>query len=197
MLAIQEVDEQLDVVSGFRVLDGDAADAIPICNGRISEVGRPQIYVLVTENNTVHAGTLTELEPILRSFALRSSDHPAIALQIAESIGTIDEKLGARVRMRHVIAEKSGFGVAQAFYQGSVLRKVLWDRLIAAAPDANAARRILLARSRLDGRVGEGGSITVDLSAIDPSDYPNSNAVDIQNEIAAEFTETSDKSRGK
>jgi signal transduction histidine kinase len=187
--AIQEVDEQLDVVSSFRVLDGDATSAMPIRNGPFSIIGQPQIYVFVTEAKTAHVGTLAQLKPFLRAFVVRCSDYPAIALQIAELIGTTEEKRDARMRMRRVIAEKSGLAVAQAFYQGSVLRKVLWDRLITAAPDANATKRILLARSRLDGRVSKGGSITIDLSAIDPSNYRNSNVIDIQNEIAAEFAE--------
>jgi hypothetical protein len=184
---VQEIDERLDLVIGFKVLDGDTSAAIAPRNRAVSIVGKPQIYVFVTEDGCAHAGPLSELETTLRTFVIAHPNHPAVCLQIAELIGTLEEKREARQQMTRVIAERSGSGAAQAFYQGSVLRKVLWDHLLAAAPNGAAAARILLARRRLGLNIAKDGVVTLDLSSLDPADYRNSEA-ELLREISNEFT---------
>ena len=124
---------------------------------------------------------------MLRAFVARCSDRPAVGLQIAELIGTAEEKRAAREQVRRVIDNRSGPAAAQAFYQGSVLRTTLWDCLIASAPDLDAANRILLARSRLDRKSSTGGAITLDLSALDPRDYCNISITELEEKLRTEF----------
>lgn len=185
---IQEIDEQYDTVTGFRLLDGDTSAEILVRADVISYVGQPQIYVFL-KDESVFAGTLHELEPVLRSFLASPLEHPAVSLQVAELMGTAQEKRGARTLMTRVIAERTGSVAAHSFFGGSILRTELWNHLVAAAPSTTAAKRILLARSRIDGRTNPDGTVTIDLSAIDPSDYNLTSLDLVQSDIASAFGE--------
>jgi hypothetical protein len=147
--AVQEIDEQSDIVRGFRPLEGDLEEAFQLKDGWFSIIGCPQLYVFVNEYGDVHIGTLPNITGELNDFCRRCPDDIPIVLQIAELIGRTDEKRVARKQMKAIIAQQSGAAAAHSFYFGSVLRKVLWDELIAKATDANAVARILAARSHI------------------------------------------------
>ncbi len=147
---IQEIDELTNCVVGFRPLLGSGMPMISIQSGPFAYIGKPQIFVFLDEGNKIYAGNLAEIESILRKFASRCKNRVAVALQIAELIGTNEEKEEARIRMREVIFKKNGEATANAFYEGSVLRYAIWDRLLANATGPAEAKSILLTRNRLD-----------------------------------------------
>jgi hypothetical protein len=184
---VQEVDELSGVVAGFKILEGDVNSPIPVANGPTSRVGGPLIYAFVTEDGVGQAGTLVTLGPLLQAFIIRRPERSAIKLQIAELIGTTEEKRAARTAMRRTVLERSGETAAHRFYEGSMLRHVLWARLIANASDEDAARRILALRKRTNVKVGASGEIILDLSALSPSDYSGTTAGILTKELEAEF----------
>jgi tetratricopeptide (TPR) repeat protein len=184
---VQEIDEYRNRVSGFRVLEGDTSTEREIVSGPSSRIGETQIYAFVAEDGTPHVGTLKKIEPALRSFCDQVSSRPAVSLQIAELIGNAKEKQAARVRMRRIIERRSGPSTANAFYEGSVIRTELWDRLLANASGEDAAKRILNARSRLAAMIQPDGSISLELSAIDPSDYVGTTSAELQRDLFEKF----------
>jgi hypothetical protein len=76
--------------------------------------------------------------------------------------------------MRRVIHEGSGASAAKAFYEGSVVRATMWDRLVREAWNSRAAKRILQARNKISGYINPDSSIKFDLSALNETDYTNS-----------------------
>ena len=185
--AVQEVDEYSLLIAGFRVLVGELAKEIKIVDGPMVRIFGPQIYAFITEDGIPHAGTLTEIEPILRDFLSRCPDRVAISLQIAELIGTSQEQHTARTRMRHVIRDRSGAASAHSFYEVSALHSALWDRVVKGAPSAQAADRILRSRSRIHPTVRTDGAITIDLSLLDPKDYSGTTSERIEEMLSTEF----------
>src|SRR5690348_12109026 len=77
---VQEIDERLDVVTGFKVLDGELSKATVLPTARISTIGQPQIYVFISKDEVMHVGSLAELELPLREFLSGCLDHPAVSL---------------------------------------------------------------------------------------------------------------------
>jgi hypothetical protein len=100
---------------------------------------------------------------------------PATPLQIAELVGTVEEKRSARADMYRLVSSSSGSQVGRAFYEGSVLRSALWNILLANASSEESARKIVKMRPRISAKF-EGDSIKLDLSAIEESDYAISQA---------------------
>jgi hypothetical protein len=183
---VQDVDEASERIAGFRKLEDHESEVIPITNGPIAHVNGPQIYTFVTKDGKVIAGELRELEPILRAFLDHSVEN-AVRLQIVELVGTATEKRNERQRMRQIILQKSGPVAAESFYQGSVLRIALWGVLLSKASDKDAAKRILMARNKVDIRVEQNGEINVDLSALNPEDYSNLPTSQIISNLEEEF----------
>jgi hypothetical protein len=92
-----------------------------------------------------------------------------------------------RAQLRRVILESTGQEAAQAFYEGSILRSILWSKLVDAAINADAARRMLHARTKIEVKVGTNGAIELDLSAIDPRDYAGTSAAQLAAELQQEL----------
>jgi hypothetical protein len=183
---IQEIDEYQNVVAGFRTLDSVDVTLIKISNGPTAYVGEPQVYTFVTEDSNVHSGTLMELEHVLRSFVKRCPDQVAVALQIAELIGNSEQKRAAIRRMCDCIYENGGAESA-IFFEKSVRRAMLWDKLIAGATNANAAARILRKRTKLEPIIHSDGNIKIDLSAISHEDYKRTTKFRLDAELSSEL----------
>lgn len=190
---VQELDEYLMVVAGFSTFLGDTAQAITILDGPIAYIGLPQIYAFVTDDSAVHAGQLTAIEHVLRSFLGEHADRAATALQVIELIGTEEEQRVARSRMRQLIYDRSGALAAQAFYEGSVVRGEVWGALLAEAWNPHTARRILDARSRIDRTIGSDSSVSFDVSALEPEDYTNSTLARLKRTIEVDLVSVAGK----
>jgi hypothetical protein len=171
---VQEIDEYLNVVSGFSAFIGDVSTAIKVDNGPVIHIGMPQIFVFITDDNLIHTGNVREIASVLRAFVSENVNRVALTLQIAELIGTAEEQRVARAQMRRVIHEGSGASAAKAFYEGSVVRATMWDRLVREAWNSRAAKRILQARNKISGYINPDSSIKFDLSALNETDYTNS-----------------------
>jgi hypothetical protein len=183
---VQEVDEHLDVVVDLKPIEGEILDAIPIASGPTIGAGGHVIYAFISEDNIPHVGTLADIEPILRAFIARCSDRPAISLQIMELIGTLEEKRTARALMRRGVVEESGATAAHAFGK-SILYTILWHHLLSADTDAEAARRILRSRTRIGLKASADGTVTLDLSVLDPKDYARTSEAALVAELETEL----------
>ena len=184
---IQEVDEFDGTVSNFRVLEGEVQRGVPIERPRSVKVGGPIIHVFITQEGAAHVGSLTELETILKRFAANFPDKRSVVLQIYELVGTDVERRAARAQMHNFITQRSGSNAAQSFYSGSVLRSTLWDGVLAAAPNAESAQRILRVRSKLGAAISENGRLELDLSALDPRDSELIDLGRLTSEILSKF----------
>ncbi len=184
---VQSIDEYRNTISGYRVLEADDSLEVISIAGPVASVGGDIVYAFLTADGVAHAGTLRVLTPVLRAFASYPSSRKAVVLQILELIGTNQEKKIARANMRNVLVSRGGAGVARSFYEGSALRTALWDHLLASAPNADTAYRILKARSRLYAELDPNGNIRLDLAALRPSDLMAIDQNRIAAELAAEF----------
>jgi hypothetical protein len=184
--AVQEQDEYLNVVAAFKTLEGSFETALSIA-GPISHVGGELVHCFITEDGIPHAGTLPEIESVLRCFVTRRPTCRAISLQVMELVGSLEEKRSARLNMRQTILESQGPVAARAFYEGSALRAALWGRIVAAAPNREAASRILKARTQLIPRFTQGGRVDIDLTAIDSADYARTDAASLAAGLEQEF----------
>lgn len=170
---VQEIDELTGFVKGFREIHTSpmllSSQALEI------KVGEKPIYAFILENETMCAGDLSALEPQLRAFLARCPDQPAILLQIAELVGSEQEKQSARSRMGNVIAYSNGQDSRRAFFSGSVALTDTWNALLRNATSDDAARRILLQRSKIIVEQRPNSEFHIDLSAIAESDYASAN----------------------
>lgn len=184
---MQEVDEYTNLIRNFKIIEGDTSQAIKIDDGPVSRVGNQLVYVFLTEDGTPFAGTVADIEATLRSFASRHPNRTAIALQIMELVGNVDEQRSMRTQMRRAILNRSGIAAAHSFYEGSALRSTLWSRLISAAPNADAADRILSARTKIGLFVTAAGNVRLDLSMLDPRDYAGTTCDILISELESEL----------
>ncbi|HEY4343904.1 MAG TPA: hypothetical protein VGN05_06145 [Parvibaculum sp.] len=184
---VQEMDEYSNTVSGFSRLSEDLVSSIELVQRPTSEIGKAPIYSFFDEKGNAVVGQLKAIDSALLSFAGRCPQFSAITLQIFELVGTQKEKQLARSRMRQTILDASGVAAAKAFYEGSVLRTLLWDQLVIRAPSVESARRILGARSKLDFNIGDRGNVSLNLDALDPSDYENIDLTSIAHELENEI----------
>jgi hypothetical protein len=183
---IQEIDQTSNLVARFRKLEGETENEIPITRWQKSQIGFPQIYCFVDQEGVVWSGTLLELEPILKAFMEEYGSQAGLILQIADLIGTADEKRITRQHMKQVIDERSGSEPARAFYQGSVLRSELWDRLLSEARDADAADQILLSRLHIDV-TERSGRIALKSNFVNLESLLMTSVSKIEQELTAEF----------
>lgn len=185
-LYIQIPDETTNLVSGFARLDFGIKtyDLAPL-DGPIVDIGSPIVHVFIDELGEIHCGDATTLSEKLLDFHKNNPDEKIICLQIAELIGDDEAKAKARSVIREVIQLDFDEATAKAFYEKSVLRAVLWEKLIAAANSSEAASKILAMRSSM------GISISSDQVSIDKKTRSIcENLVDIaqvETEIQIEF----------
>lgn len=182
---VQEQDEFRDLIGSFRILEGHIARVIPVPEGNVAALNGPMIHAFRTVDDAMHVGTLEKLRPILAKFA-EEDGYPAIALQAAELIGSIDQRIRARARVFDLIKSQTGEGSARDFYEGSALRSALWDRVLRTAATEEAARRILRVRPKLDAYF-EGGKIRLDLTALSSDDRVAINEAQLAVDLEAEF----------
>ena len=71
--------------------------------------------------------------------------------------------------MQKRLLETQGPAAARSFYEGSVLRSVLWNCLLSLATSKEMCDRILRARARLSANVND-GQVAVDLAALSDED---------------------------
>jgi hypothetical protein len=187
LLTVQEIDEYLNVIASFKTLEGDLYKTIPVQTDLIARVGAAQIHAFITEDGTTHVGTLAAIEPTLRAFVKRFPERRAISLQVMELVGTAEEKRAARGKMRQLISDRAGAAAARLFYQRSALCAAIWARLIAAAPNPAAARRILSLRSRINPRMEGDRQIKIDLRDLDPADYSGITVAELAADLQREF----------
>ncbi|WP_146618716.1 hypothetical protein [Rhodoplanes elegans] len=184
---IQIVDEYTDLISRFDVVDGEIEGEICISDRRWCRVGGGALFCFMPETGAPQVGTLAQLESCLRGFARRNKDEVEINLQIFELIGTEQEKKEIRLEMKRRVISRGGIGAGRAFYERSSLLSVLWKMILDAAPNEDAAKRILQTRSRLIANVSSEGDLSLDLSALDPVDRANLDEVELIQRILNEF----------
>jgi hypothetical protein len=190
---VQEIDELLGTIVGYRLLDDDlSSSGVKAFYGPLARIGGPVVHAFISNNGAINAGTLAELTPVLRAFVLNNPHHPAVTLQIHELTGTEQEKKIARLNMRDLINVKSGARSARSFYEGSVLRTALWDQLLSAAPNNDFARLILASRPRLSAEVDSQGKIKLDLSFLQPADRAKIDEKKIIDKLMKEFETSPD-----
>jgi hypothetical protein len=184
---VQEVDEASGRIVGFKKLEAGPKSIVSISDDRHVGIGLLALYAFLSEDLVAFFGHLEELEPAFRSFLGRCPDDIATRLQISELIGSDGEKRAARLQMQESIFVSSGASAAHRFYEGSLLRSALWNRVASLAKDAAAFEAYRHARSRLRVRVDEMGQIDVDLSALDLSCFPTLNKMELVRELEVEF----------
>jgi hypothetical protein len=185
--AIQEVDEYSQKIRAYKILEWEQTEPIALPAPVLSKVGGDLIYVFVDTEGSIHCGSLQSIESALRRFAEEQPSQREILLQIFELVGSINERRENRLLMRKRIADQAGDTAARAFYERSTLRSALWSRLIAAAPDSEAATRIIRARSNIEPDIDSSGRITIDLSCISPADYSRLTLTALIDELQSEF----------
>jgi hypothetical protein len=188
---VQEIDEYRNVVCGFQVLEDYSADDAVALTGPFSTLGGEPIHVFIAETGGLHAGRLDEISPFLNDFVNRCPHEHAVILQIRELIGTDQQKRDARLAVRRDINRAAGASAAGSFYEGDVLRTVLWQHILETAADEDAAKRILRVRPRLSALIQPGGYIELDLRALDVRDYARVDQASLREKLSAEFSQTS------
>lgn len=188
-LFIQEVDALKGTVSSFRALDGRLDGLTWAGDLTKVRVGDAPIYAFKAGDGTVHTGGLLELKNVLRDFVDKNPHNTGVNLQIAELVGDQTVKRVARAKVQLNIA-RSDAVAAKEFFVGSVLRESLWARLLDAAPNDNAARRILARRPLIGVRLDDGNLIHLNLAALDPSDFARTSALELTTEIQTEYEQS-------
>ncbi|MET4480834.1 hypothetical protein [Bradyrhizobium sp. F1.13.3] len=184
---MQEIDELTGRVAGFRILEDFQSPIQPLESSLTASIGDPQVYAFVPTATSMHAGSLRVLRPRLASFAEANPNRHGIVVQIRELIGTGQEKKVARARMRTLLLEQQGAAAARSYYEGSVLKSILWSCLLASAIDAPMCRRILHARGQLSASVNADGTISIDLSSLSADDQKHIDIEKLISEIMLEF----------
>jgi hypothetical protein len=123
----------------------------------------------------------------LERFTKENPSRIALILQIRELIGSDREKKIARTQMRQRLLSARGAAVARSFYEGSVLRSVLWNRLLSAAISEEMSRRILQVRGSLSASINHEGQIVLDLSALSAADQTAIDKTKVVSTILLEF----------
>lgn len=182
-----EIDEYTQVISGFRAISASEQGIVPVRSHVRAVRGGQQIYAFLSDREMADVGTLDELAPTFRGFIARYPNRTAICLQIAELIGGRQERRATRARMKRDLFERGGAKTARYFHEEALLRYVLWDHLLAGAPNGATAKRILAARSLLKARVNDDGVISVDLSALSPDDVSGIDISSLCEQLRAEL----------
>jgi hypothetical protein len=186
LFTVQEVDEVSGRVCGFRILEPQDSQFIHVQGPSIG-IGDEPLYAFFSSANDVSIGTLAILRPILVGFAEANQSRIALKLQINELIGTDNEKKVARSQMRQVLLDVQDTAAARSFYEGSVLRSVLWNRLLSVASSKEMSKRILQVRGRLSASVNQDGQISLDLSALSEEDQEAIDYTKLVSAILLEF----------
>lgn len=184
---VQEVDEYTGNIMRFLEIEEVSEKFVFSSSELIVNIGDEQVLAFVTEDGLCHIGAAAVISPILRSFVSRFPGRHSIVLQVAELIGDQQEKKRARVVMREEVAKAAGTRSARAYYEGSALRSAVWTNLLAAAPSAEVARRILSVRARLGASVNANGDLLLHLEVLDPSDRALIDEEELKRTILTEF----------
>jgi hypothetical protein len=170
LLAVQEIDELGGRVRGFRTLEPTESNFLHV-TGPSVRIGDEPHYAFIAAAGSIHLGTLKTLRPKLAQFVGANPARRGLTLQIRELVGTDQEKKIARAEMRTLLLEQQGSAAARSFYEGSVLRSVLWSRLLSVADNnKEMAKRILAARGQLSANVSPEGKIALELAALSQED---------------------------
>ena len=110
---VQEVDDSTGLVRSFGLSDAPG-EVTGVAEQLSVRVGGHPVHVFL-DTNGVHVGPVTKLAPLLGEFARSHSHHASIALQIAEMIGTKQERQSARARVEDAIAQSSGMAASRIF----------------------------------------------------------------------------------
>ncbi|MCA1433354.1 hypothetical protein I6F33_10230 [Bradyrhizobium sp. BRP20] len=183
---IQVIDEISGQITGFRVLEGPKLQFL-LARGPSAALGDEQIYAFIAAPGKFHFGTLDTLRTRLEHFAEANASRAGLVLQIRELIGSPQEKKSARIRMRRILLDEQGSEAAKSFYEGSVLRSVLWRCLVSGATDREMATRILNSRGRLSAEIKTDGSIAIDISALSSEDQAAIDRKVLSEKILLEF----------
>jgi hypothetical protein len=186
LFAIQEVDELTGCVCSFRTFSPDGSSLVSKMGPSV-RIGDKPFYAFIDTAGNAHLGKLKTLSPVLAQFAAANPDRLGLSLQIRELIGTDQEKKTARTEMRKFLLEKQGSAAARSFYEGSVLRSVLWSRLLSTAINSEMAKRILGVRGRLSAKVDSDGTITLDLSCLSREDLAAIDTTKLIDSILLEY----------
>jgi hypothetical protein len=170
LLVIQEVDELSGRVCAFRSFEHQKSQLVHVAAGSSVGIDEEQLYAFFVTPNNVSIGTLATLRATLERFAETNPSRGALILQIKELIGSDQEKKVARVQMRKLLLDAQGAAAARSFYEGSVLRSVLWNRLLSVATSKEMSKRILQVRGRLSASINQYGQIVLDLAALSEED---------------------------
>ncbi len=183
---VQEIDEINGRVGRFRILENDRPQLIHVKRASVG-IGEEQLYAFFTNPTDVSVGTLEALRTMLNQFAEANPSRTALNLQIKELVGSNAEKKAARARMRERLLEGQGTAVARSFYEGAVLRSVLWNCLLSAATSKEMAGRILEARGRLAASIDQGGQIVLNIAALNEKDQAVINTAKLVSAMLLEF----------
>jgi hypothetical protein len=178
-LSVQDVDELSGRISGFRALEHSNLQLLQ-APPAFAAIGEEPLYVFIAYPSAVHAGTLETLKQVLQQFAQANPSRHSIVVQIKELIGTTQEKKNARSNMRKLLLKEQGAAAARSYYEGSVLRSILWER-------------ILDVRGQLSATVGSDGKIALQLSALSNEDRDALDTAKLVAAILAEFEPSPDE----
>ena len=187
VFAVQEVDEISGRVRGFLVLERQKLPLIHLVANSYVGIGDEQLYAFVVTPDNITVGTLTKLRAVLEQFADANPTRLGLILQIKELIGSDYEKKIARAAMQQLLLEAHGSLSARSFYEGSVLRTVLWSRLLSMATSKEMSKRILRARGKLSAGINEDGQIVLDLAALSEKDRTSIDSAKLVSEMLREF----------
>ncbi len=184
---IQEVDEASNSVVSFKELDADISSAILVESDGWSRIGEDLVFAFISDDQCPHVGSLLDIRPILLDFRNKHPKRLGIILQINELIGSTCEKRNSRAQMAAAISLSTGHHAAKQFYHGSVLQVVLWQILVAAAPNAQAAARILKERNRLLASVDGFSTIRIKFGEVSRSDFSDLTDAQVSSRITEQF----------
>lgn len=125
---IQEMDDNGDIVVGFKEFDLESEKVEKLPQTRSIKTGDSQFFVFLTKEKIL-SGNRSEIEHDLRVFAAKNSQNAAIILQIYQIIGSSQERRNARIDVRRLISRRLGPRGEEAFHLSAV-RSAFWGNLV-------------------------------------------------------------------
>lgn len=145
---IQDVFEYGNKIRAFREFVFDNDEFIEIESEIELALSDEQILSFVDDVEKVHVGTVSALEQVLREFLQRRPDEIAVCLQIAELIGSAEEREIARSKMQELVLDLCGSTASRDAFAVSGQYVRLWSDLINSAKDAQEAECIISNRAK-------------------------------------------------
>jgi len=150
--SVQEIDPRNDTVMGFKEILIESSHPMEVDNGPEVSIGDRQIYAFIDSTGRSVVGNLASLKPILCHELDNGELDPTLILQIAELIGSSEQKNLARTRMFEKLRDLDNLDSAQNFIYKSVQRAAYWDKFFTSATNALDSKRLLKIFSRIDFR---------------------------------------------